>query len=167
MARPLRKATPTFEATPMLMALVAAIGFLAYAGCDTSPRKLPKPKAAALSPTWYEDAVKDLTATAQEANKLFAAGKGDDAAALVEKGEKLVTKVLSVPRPSLAATEAASDVDHLYGQMLASNHKYGWARLQFQKNLSRWKYWQPQTEESARRLRQARDAIAECDKHID
>lgn len=150
----------------MLMALVAAIGFLVYAGCDTTP-KPTKPRAAALSPTWYEDAVNELTTTAREADKLFAAGKADDAAALVQKGEKLATKVLGVPRPSLAATEAASDIDHLYGRMLASNHKYGWARLQFQKNLSRWKYWKPATEDTARRLRQAQAAIADCDKHID
>jgi hypothetical protein len=166
MPRAIRKATPTFEAAPMLMALVAAIGFLVYAGCDTTP-KLPKPRAAALSPTWYEDAVKELTDTARAAQASFSAGKGDEASALVQKGEKLATKVMSVPRPTLAATEAASDIDHLYGQMLASNHKYGWARLQFQKNLSRWKYWKPATDESARRLRQAQAAIADCDKHID
>ena len=166
MARETRKATPSYEAAPMLMALVAALGFLVYAGCDTTP-VLPKPKAAALSPTWYADAVSELAATAREAERLFTAGKANEAGALVQKGEDLASKVIGVPRPSLAATEAAADIDHLYGRMLASNHKYGWGRLQFQKNLTRWKYWKPATDETQRRLRQAQAAILDCDRHIE
>jgi hypothetical protein len=84
----------------------------------------------------------------------------------MKKGESLSARLLAVPRPTLAATEAASDLDQLYGQMLLSNRKYGWARLQFQKNLARWKHWRPQTPETARRLRQAESAIAECDRRI-
>ena len=57
-------------------------------------------------------------------------------------------------------------LDQLYGRMLLSNHRYGWARLQFQKNLARWKHWQPQTPETERRLKLAQASIAECDKHI-
>ena len=36
----------------------------------------------------------------------------------------------------------------------------------FQKNLVRWKYWKPQTPDTAGRLKQAQDAIAECDRRI-
>lgn len=103
----------------------------------------------------------------REANRLFQGGQSDQAAALIEKGEPLMKRLLSVSRPTLAATEAASDLDDLYGRMLLSNRHYGWARLQFQKNLARWKNWKPQTEETARRLKQAESAIAECDRHID
>jgi hypothetical protein len=66
----------------------------------------------------------------------------------------------------LEAAIAASDQDDLYGRMLLSNRHYGWARLLFQKILSRWKHWQPQTPETARLLKQAESAIAECDRHI-
>jgi hypothetical protein len=50
--------------------------------------------------------------------------------------------------------------------MLLANHHYGWARLQFQKNLARWRHWQPATPEATRRLQQAKSAIAECDRHL-
>jgi hypothetical protein len=62
--------------------------------------------------------------------------------------------------------EAASDLDDLYGRMLLSNQHYVWAQTLFQKNLARWKYWQPQTPETARRMKQAEDAIAECERGI-
>jgi len=88
------------------------------------------------------------------------------AAALIQKGEPLSSRLLSVQQPTLAATEAASDVDQLYGQMLFSNRNYGWARLFFQKNLARWKRWKPQTEDTAHRLKEAESAIAECDRHM-
>lgn len=159
-------ATPSFEATPMVLALVAALGFLFYAGFDNSAYPpLPKPPKA--SPTWYQDTLRELVQVNRDAERLYAAGEGDAAGTLVEKGEKLAVKVLSIPRPTLEATEAAADIDHLYGRMLAGNHNYGWARLQFQKNVVRWKYWKPQTPETERRLQQALAAIAECDKSIE
>ena len=102
----------------------------------------------------------------REAESLFRSGKRDQAAATIQKAEPLMNRLVSVPRPTLAATEAASDLDQLYGRMLLSNRHYGWARLQFQKNLARWKYWRPQTPETARRFKQAQDAIAECDRHL-
>jgi len=102
----------------------------------------------------------------READSAFAAGKSDQAAALIEKGQPLVARLIAVPNPTWEAAVAASDLDHLYGRMLLSNHHYGWARLLFQKNLSRWKHWQPQTPETARLLKQAESAIAECDRHI-
>jgi hypothetical protein len=60
--------------------------------------------------------------------------------------------------------EAASDLDDLYGRMLLSNRHYEWAQFQFQKNLARWKYWKPQTPDTARRMEAAETAIAECDR---
>ena len=78
-----------------------------------------------------------------------------------------MSRLLSVPRPTLEATEAASDLDDLYGRMLLANRHYGWARLQFQKNLARWRHWQPETSETVRRLEKAKAAIAECDRHLE
>jgi hypothetical protein len=60
--------------------------------------------------------------------------------------------------------EASSDLDDLYGRMLLSNKHYVWAQTFFQKNSARWKYWQPQTPDTDRRLKQAQAAIAECDR---
>jgi hypothetical protein len=36
----------------------------------------------------------------------------------------------------------------------------------FQKNVARWKLWQPASEETQRRLKIAQAGVAECDKHI-
>lgn len=114
----------------------------------------------------YAQTLVELTAMNRQAERAFRAGKPDDAAALIVKGQPLANRLLSVARPELAAVEAASDLDQLYGQMLLSNRNYGWARLEFQKNRARWKSWQPQTEETARRLKLAEDAIAECDRRM-
>ena len=130
----------------------------------------PSPEVKAPDPTtepWYGKAVDDLTSMNREALGDFHKGKEDDAAALVQKGEAASTRVLSVPHPTLAAAEAVSDIDTLYGQMLFSNRNYGWARLLFQRNVARWKNWTPQTAETARRLKEAETSIAECDRHID
>jgi len=90
----------------------------------------------------------------------------DDASALIEQGEPLESQVLSVLHPTLAATQAASDLDDLYGRMLLSNRHFVWAQTLFQKNLARWKYWQPQTDDTARRFKLAESQIAECERGI-
>jgi hypothetical protein len=93
-------------------------------------------------------------------------GKSDPAAALITQGQPLSLRLLAAPHPTLAAVEAASDLDQLYATMLLGNKNYGWARLAFQKNVSRWKYWKPQTPDTARRLKSAQDGIAECDRRL-
>jgi hypothetical protein len=145
---------------PTRILAILAAAFLA--SCEQAPAP---PRDATKEP-WYHDAVEQLTAMNREADSAFAAGKSDQAAALIEKGQPLVARLLAVPNPTLDAAIAASDLDDLYGRMLLSNRHYGWARLLFQKNLSRWKHWQPQTPETARRLQQAESAIAECDRHV-
>jgi hypothetical protein len=75
-------------------------------------------------------------------------------------------RLLDVRQPTLGAAEAASDLDDLYGRMLLSNRHYEWAEFLFQKNRSRWKNWNPQTPETARRQKQAEAGIEECDRHI-
>ena len=144
----------------MRLLVILAAAFLA--SCEQAPA----PPRDATKERWYRDGVEQLTFMNREADSAFAAGKSDQAAALIEKGQPLVARLLAVPNPTLEASVAASDLDDLYGRMLLSNRHYGWARLLFQKNLSRWKHWQPQTPETARRLQQAESAIAECDRHI-
>lgn len=136
---------------------------LLLAACESAPSSKSDPTAA----VWYRDTVAELVRMNREADTDYQAGKRDDAAALIEKEQPLEKKVLDVPRPSLEAVEAASDLDDLYGRMLLSNRHYGWAHLLFQKNLNRWKHWQPQTDDTRRRYKQAAGEIAECDKHID
>jgi hypothetical protein len=115
---------------------------------------------------WYRETTDQLAAANREAEAAYKDGKRDDASAIIQKSEPLATKLLSVSKPTLEAVEAASDLDDLYGRMLLSNRHYEWARLLFQKNLNRWKHWQPQTEETARRYKLATSEIAECDQHI-
>jgi hypothetical protein len=146
----------------MRIALVVAFSLLT--AC--APPPAPAPKADPTKEAWYQQTLQELTASNQEAEKNFSSGKKDAAGKLVVGGEALASRLLAVPEPTVAAAEAASDVDDLYGRMLLSNRHYGDARLLFQKNLSRWRHWQPQTPETARRLQQAVAAIAECDRHI-
>jgi hypothetical protein len=144
-----KRAAPVF-----LLMLIASCG-----GHPAAPRD-PTSEPA------YRKAVADLNQMNRNAEKFFAAGQRDDAAALIEKAQPLEKRVLDVPRPSLEAVEAASDLDDLYGRMLLTNRHYAWARLMFQKNLNRWKHWAPKTEETERRYKLAESEIAECDKHI-
>jgi hypothetical protein len=144
----------------MRLLVILATAFLA--SCEQAPAP---PRDATKEP-WYRETVEQLTAMNREADSAFAGGKSDQAAALIEKGQPLMARLLAVPNPTLEAAVAASDLDDLYGRMLLSNRHYGWARLLFQKNLSRWKHWQPQTPETDRLLKQAESAIAECDRHI-
>jgi hypothetical protein len=135
-------------------------------GCASPP---PPPEAVKPDPVteaWYGQTVTDLAALNREAEILFHSGKGDAASELVQKGQVLAGRLLAAPRPSLPAMEAASDLDDLYGRMLLANSNVGWARLQFQKNVGRWKNWRPQTEETAKRRKQAEQRIAECDRRL-
>jgi hypothetical protein len=132
------------------------------AACESAPT----PPRDATKETWYKQSVEELTALDRDAEKALAAGQPDQAAGLIEKGQPLMARVLTAAQPTLEAAIASSDLDQLYGRMLLSNRHYGWARLLFQKNLARWKHWQPPTPDSARRLQQAQEAIAECDRHI-
>ena len=144
----------------MRLLVILAAAFLA--SCEQAPAP---PRDATKEP-WYRETIEQLTAINREADSAFAGGNSDQAAKLIEKGQPLVARLLAVPNPTLETAIAASDLDDLYGRMLLSNRHYGWARLLFQKNLSRWKHWQPQTPETARLLKQAESAIAECDRHI-
>ena len=134
------------------------------AGCaPTPPRVQPDQVDPSTAPA-YLQAVSHLSNINREAQRMFETGKLDRASALIQKGQPLISQALAVPRPPLAAMEAASDLDQLYGRMLLSNRHYEWARLQFQKNRMRWKNWTPRTGETERRRKAAEDAIAECDR---
>jgi hypothetical protein len=149
-------------------ARAGALGLLllGLVGCAPAPKPVEAPRADPTAEASYGEAVAELAAMAQDAKKLMAAGKNDAAASVITKGQPLIAKVLEAPHPTLAAMEAASDLDQLYGRMLLANKNYGWARLLFQKNRSRWVHWRPQTEETARRMRDAEAGIAECDRAI-
>ena len=145
-----------------LRCLLISLVFLAACGP-------PAPPGAAADPTresWYAQSTRELAGLDRQAEAEFAAGKSDDAAALIEKGQPIEKKLVSVNHPTLEAVEAASDLDDLYGRMLLKNRHYGWARLMFQKNLSRWRHWSPQTEESKKRYQRAAAEIEQCDQEM-
>ena len=141
--------------------------FLVLAGCSSAPPPVrPEPKPEPTAESWYAPAVDQLAAMARDAADLLKRGRADDAAKIITDAQPLMNRVLAAPHPPLAAVEAASDLDELYGRMLVSNGRYGWARQMFQKNVMRWKNWQPQTPDTARRLKQAQSEIADCDRHL-
>jgi hypothetical protein len=134
--------------------------------CSPAPPRTVHPKPDPTKEAWYGETISQLAAMSREAETLLHHNAPDQAAAIVTQGQPLIQRLLSVPRPTLAAMEAVSDSDQLYGRMLIGNHHYVWARVFFQKNVTRWTLWTPQTPDTARRLKIAHAAIAECDRHI-
>lgn len=126
----------------------------------TRPHELPDPTKEA----WYQSTVSQLADLNRQAQASIAAGRLDEASAAIQKSQPLSTRLLGVSHPTLEAMEAASDSDHLYASMLLANQHQAWARMLFQKNLSRWKNWRPQTDETVRRRKLAEAGIAECDR---
>jgi len=129
----------------------------------------PAAKAPRVDPTteaWYSQSTAKLTNMDRAAEQYFHAGRSQEAAAIVTSAQSLQARLLAAPHPTLAAMEAIADLDRVYGKMLVSNGYFGEARLLFQKNITRWKTWKPETPETERRLQEATADIAECDKHM-
>ena len=148
------------------MRLLAIVPILLLAACASAPAPVEAPKVDPTQEGWYSRTVAQLAAMDRQAEALLQKGKRDEAAAVITAGEPLVDRLLAVPRPTLEAMEAASDLDQLYGRMLLENGNYGWARMMFQKNQARWRTWKPQTPETARRLQLTQAALAECDRRM-
>jgi hypothetical protein len=140
---------------------LALVGILVLAGSRPAPAPS---KADPTEESWYGETTQQLATLNRQAERSLASGNSDAASAAILRGQPLEERLLSAVHPTLAATEAASDLDRLYGRMLLANRHYGWARLMFQKNLGRWRTWRPETDESHRRLQQAKDDIAACDR---
>lgn len=147
------------------MRLLPALLALLLVGCS-QPAPRSQPQANGAKPSGYDDAVARLASMNKDANALNDQDRQDAAAKVIADAELIANQIQSVPEPDLPALEALTDLDDLYGRMLLKNRHYGEARLLFQKNLARWKFSKVSPEESARRLKQANDEIAECDKHI-
>ena len=144
-----------------LIALAAAL----LAGCGPAPSRQP-PKTDPTTEAWYPQETERLTNMDRAAEQLFQSGRTQEAAAIITSAESLQTRLLAAPHPTLAAMQAIADLDHIYGRMLVFNGYYGSARLLFQKNVTRWKTWKPQTPDTERRLKDANAEIAECDRHM-
>jgi hypothetical protein len=136
-------------------------------GCGSSSSNSAGAGRDVTSESWYAPATTELAGLNRNAEDLYAHNKADDAAAVMEKARPISDRLLTARKPTLEAMQAASDLDDLHGRMLLGNRHYGWARLLFQKNVARWKNWQPQTEDTVARLKKAEALIAECDKHIE
>jgi hypothetical protein len=139
--------------------------WLLLTGC-AAPRRVEQPKPDPTHEAVYAAAIEQLAALNREAANLLKLGRSDQAAAAIMKGQPLQARLLAAPQPTLAAMEAVADLDELYARMLLANHHDGWARMLFQKNIVRWKTWKPQTDETTRRLRQAEDWVAQCDRQL-
>jgi hypothetical protein len=134
--------------------------------CSPAPPRTAQPKADPVKEAWYGETTGQVAAMAHDAEAALSRHAPDRAAQIVTDGQPLIHRLLSVPFPTLPAMEAVSDLDEVYGQMLFSNRHYVWARVLFQKNLTRWTNWTPQSPETLQRLKAARAAVADCDRHI-
>lgn len=137
-----------------------------FVGCAPAPAPPDPPKPDPTKEAWYSETTDQLAALNREAANLLQRGKSGEAATIITSGQPLMNRLLTAPRPTLAAMEAVSDLDDLYGRMLLTNQHYGWARLAFQKNQARWNHWRPQTEDTLRRKKLAESGIAECDRRL-
>ena len=144
--------------------LLPAIALAVLSACAPTPSAVPKVDPT--SEAWYAPTVQRLAQIDVDAATLAAAGRLQEAAVLVTSGQALQTRLLSAPRPTLEAMQAIADLDQVYGHMLIANGFYGEARMLFQKNVTRWKVWKPQTPDTQNRLKLANAGIAECDKHM-
>lgn len=137
------------------------------AACAPAPPPAqPQPAPDLTAQDWYAPTAAELAALAREAAAHFEAARFPEAAAAITKGQPLQARLLKATTPTLAAMEAASDLDDVYGRMLLHNGHAGWARDTFRKNVVRWKTWKPQTPETERRYKVAVEAVAECDKRL-
>jgi hypothetical protein len=136
------------------------------AGCGPSGPAAQAPKGDPAASAGYAQDTERLTNMDRAAERLFQAGRTQEAAAVVTSGEAIQTRLLAAPRPTLEAMEAIADLDRIYGKLLISNGYFGEARLLFQKNITRWRIWKPQTPDTERRLKEANADIAECDRHM-
>jgi hypothetical protein len=150
------------EAVRLLLFAAAVV----LAGCSPPPAPLEKPRPDPASEIWYGQAVEQVSSMSREARRLFQQAKFDEAGAIITKGQPIENRILSVPHPTLAAMEAASELDEIYARMLERNKQYGYARLFYQKIATRWKYWRPQTADTEHRRKKAESQIAECDRLI-
>jgi len=130
------------------------------------PPPVEQTKPDPVTEEWYGKTVSELAGINRAAEKLYAAGKLDDAGSLVSKGQALEQRLLAAPRPTLGAMQAASDLDDLYARILMVNHNVGWARLVYPKNIVRWTNWKPASPDTERRAKQAKAGIAECDRRL-
>jgi hypothetical protein len=139
---------------------------LILASCAAPPRPVETPKPDVTLDPAYGQTIGQLNALTLAAEKLLQNGQAEKAGALVVEAQPLLTRLLSATHPTLEAMQAVSDSDRLYCRMLLANRHYGWARLLFQKEVTRWKTWQPQTADTALRLKTAIAGLAECDRRL-
>ena len=146
--------------------LVSLLAACFLTACALQPNPTPPVKPDPAAELWYSQLTAQLSALNSRATVLLNHGKPDEAAELIKQAQPLSDRLLAVPRPTLAAMEAASDLDRLYARMLLANRHYEWARMLFQKDLSRWTHWSPQTAGTAARKQQAEASLAECDRAL-
>lgn len=145
------------------LAVAAALAF----GCTQPPPPAPARKPDPTAAPWYAQATTELQTINREAEQLLKRGKRAEAAELITKGQAVSARLLEVPRPTLEAMIAVSDLDHLYARMLEDNRHFGWARMAYQKDAKRWEHWRPQTEETQRRKQMADEAVARVDRQLE
>jgi hypothetical protein len=148
------------------MRILAALVLTALAGCAPAPPPAEQPRADLTAADWYAPTIEQLAALNSEAEQMMKAGRYDEASAAIVKGQPLQSRLLEASQPTLAAMKAVADLDDLYGRMLLHNKQYGWARSMFQKNVTRWKHWKPESAETEQRLRVAMSQVAECDRRL-
>jgi len=139
---------------------------LALSACTPAPQPVVRPKPDPAKEAWYGETTAQLAGMARDAKAALQHRRTEAAAEIITRGQPLIHKLLAAPRPTLAAMQAVSDLDQLYGEMLLANRHYVWARMLFQKNLTRWTNWTPRTADTMRRLKEAHLAVAECDRHV-
>src|SRR5438045_2107570 len=99
-----------------LMRHTVFLAALCIIPCGPAPHDPPHAERVSTTP-WYNESLEQLIQLNQEAQTLLRQGKTDQTAALITKGQTLMTRLLSVQQPTLPAVQASSDLDEMYGRM--------------------------------------------------
>jgi hypothetical protein len=136
--------SPRQSITRMRTLLVAARDVMV--SCAAPPP--PPAQKAAVDPgdgEWYAPAITELAGLNRESGVAIAGAASPTMRRENHEGAGVVGAAAVGCAPPLEAMEAAADNENLYAGMLLANKNFGWARLSYQKNVSRWKNWRPQT----------------------
>ncbi|MCZ2154761.1 MAG: hypothetical protein LC114_12810 [Bryobacterales bacterium] len=144
----------------------ALLLLLVLCGCTTRNAPAVLPPADPMMDADYRAALDQLRALNAQAQEHWRNGEKALAAQALKEAQPLAKELLDVRRPSKEAYEAVSDFDQLYATVLLANGHTVWARQIFMTNAARWRNWNPQTEDTKRRLREAEQGAAEADKKM-
>ena len=147
----------------MLPRSLIVLLFLLLSGCGSGPAPQP---ADPTTEAWYGATVQGLESLNRDAEEALAAKNPDKAATAVTSGLALEKRLLSVRKPTFAAAEAVTDLDRLYRTDAAGEPALRLGSTDVPEEPGAVEELAAGIDKTARRVQQAKDDIAECDRGL-